>query len=260
MSFAADPPKVPVDKAWAHQTDGYQDGTLSVLMPVYNEQRTLPHIIPRILSVKIPLQLELVVVDDASDDDSWSILQQFARQDSRVRCFRQEKNQGKGAAIRRAIDLMTGDIGIFQDADLEYDPQDYPRLLAPLLAGQADAVYGSRYAGATRRVHPFWHTQVNRGLTFLSNVLNNLTLSDMETCYKAVRADVLKQLRLRSRTFTLEPEITCRLAQWGARFYEVPVSYYGRTKRQGKKITSLDGVKAVAIMLRCRFWDKQFSR
>jgi glycosyltransferase involved in cell wall biosynthesis len=227
--------------------------TLSVLMPIYNERATLREIAGRVLNSGVPLEIELVAVDDASGDGSWDLLQQLAAEDSRVRPFRHDRNRGKGAAVRTAIRHMTGDVAVIQDADLEYDPRDFLRMLQPIIDGKADAVFGSRYAGEVRRVLPFWHTLVNRALTFLSNVLNDLSLTDMETCYKMVRADVLKQLRLESDTFTLEPELACRLAQWGARIYEVPVSYVGRSYEEGKKIRPIDGLKAIGTMLRCRF-------
>jgi SAM-dependent methyltransferase len=163
---------------------------------------------------------------------------------------------GKGKAIRTAIDAMTGDIGIIQDADLEYDPEDYPRVIGPILEGKADAVYGSRFAASeVRRVLFFWHSIGNKALTAFSNMANDLNLTDMETCYKAVRGDVLKRLRLTSDRFGLEPEITARLAQWGARIYEVPISYHGRTYAEGKNIGWKDGVEALWLILKFRFFD-----
>jgi hypothetical protein len=168
----------------------------------------------------------------------------------------QPVNMGKGKAIRTAIDTMTGDIGIIQDADLEYDPDEYPLVLAPLLAGRADAVYGSRFASSEqRRVLFFWHSLGNKLLTLTSNMANDLNLTDMETCYKAVRGDILKKLRLTSDRFGLEPEITARLAQWGARIYEVPISYHGRTYAEGKNIGWRDGVEALWLILKFRFID-----
>jgi glycosyltransferase involved in cell wall biosynthesis len=230
---------------------------LSVLMPVYNERRTLRQIVGRVLSSPVPLALEIVAVDDASSDGSGELLRELAAADSRLRVFRHAQNHGKGAAIRTAIAQMSGDVAVIQDADLEYDPHEFPRLLAPLLEGKADAVYGSRYSGESRQVLSFWHTLINRGLTLFFNVLNNLTFTDVYTCYKLVRADLLRQLHLTSRTFTLEPEITCRLAQFGARIYEVPINYRGRSYHEGKKIRPIDGLKGVAEMLRCRFFARQ---
>lgn len=233
--------------------------TLSVLMPIYNERWTLREIVRRVLESPVPMEIELLAVDDRSSDGSWEMLQDLARCDSRIRPIRHEQNRGKGAAIRTAIKHMTGDVAVIQDADLEYDPCEFPKLLQPILDGQADAVFGSRYSGHTRRVLSFWHSSVNRFLTTLSNVLNDLTLTDMETCYKMVRADILKQLRLTSNSFTLEPEITSRLAQWGARIYEVPISYHGRTYEEGKKIGPMDGLRAIWAIFRSRFFDTRFT-
>ncbi|MHB1033914.1 MAG: glycosyltransferase [Pirellulales bacterium] len=233
--------------------------TLSVLMPIYNERWTLQHIVERVFQSPVTLNLELVAVDDCSTDGSWELLNDLARRNPRLKAFRHEKNQGKGAAIRTAIRHMTGDVAVVQDADLEYDPVEFPLLLAPILEGKADAVFGSRFTSHTRRVLFFWHCVFNQFLTFLSNMLNDLNLTDMETCYKMVRGDVLRQLRLSSDTFTFEPELTCRLAQWGARIYEVPISYSGRTFHEGKKIRAIDGLKALGEMLRCKFLDPQFT-
>lgn len=232
---------------------------LSVLMPIYNERWTLREILARVLESPVDIELEVIAVDDHSSDGSWQLLQELAAADGRIIALRHDRNRGKGAAIRTAIGHMTGDVAVIQDADLEYDPRSYPLLLQPIQEGKADAVFGSRFAGNTRRVLFFWHSLVNKALTLIANVLNDLNLSDMETCYKMIRADVLKQLRLTSNTFTLEPEITCRLAQWGARIYEVPVSYAGRTYDEGKKIRAIDGVKALATMIRCRFFDTRFT-
>jgi hypothetical protein len=232
---------------------------LSVLMPVYNERWTLTAIVRRVLAAPVPLELELVVVDDCSRDGSWDILQALADDDPRIRPVRHQRNRGKGAAIRTAIAHATGDLAVVQDADLEYDPHEFPRLIEPLLAGRADAVFGSRYAGAARLVLPFWHTQINRCLTLASNLTCGLTLTDMETCYKVVRTDILRQLRLSADTFTFEPELTCRLAQWGARIYEVPISYTGRSVLEGKKIRPRDGLKALAALVRTQWLDPRFA-
>jgi glycosyltransferase involved in cell wall biosynthesis len=232
---------------------------LSVLMPIYNEYWTLAKIVGRVLNAPLPIERELVAVDDCSQDGSWEILQQLAANDSRIRIFRHEKNCGKGAAIRTAIREMTGDVAVVQDADLEYDPCELPSLLEPLLQGKADAVFGSRFAGPPRRVLYYWHTLGNRVLTLLSNMINDMNLTDMETCYKMIRADVLQSLRLTSNTFTFEPELTCRLGQWGARIYEVPISYSGRTYLEGKKIRGRDALKALGTMLHRRFIDTRFT-
>ena len=238
---------------------GEQLRRLSVLMPVFNEQRTLREIVARVLSSPIPLEIELIIVDDCSSDGSWQVIQELAAADPRIKALRQERNAGKGAALRAAIAEISGDVAIVQDADLEYDPHEYRLLLPPILSGKADAVFGSRYAGTPRRVMPFWHTLINRGLTLLSNVVNNLWLTDMETCYKMVRADILKQLRLTSRSFTFEPELTCRLSQWGARIYEVPISYNSRGYRDGKKIRPRDGFLALVTIVRARYLDRRFT-
>jgi len=233
---------------------------LSVLMPVYNESRTLRTIVGRVLSSPIDLDIEIVAVDDGSKDDSVAILQELAASDPRIRVIVQPHNMGKGKAIRTAIEHMTGDIGIIQDADLEYDPHEYPRILKPILEGKADAVYGSRFATSEeRRVLYFWHSLGNKVLTALSNMATDLNLTDMETCYKAVRADILKNLRLTSDRFGIEPEITARLAQWGARIYEVPISYHGRTYAEGKNIGWKDGVQALWLIFKFRFLDTKFT-
>jgi glycosyltransferase involved in cell wall biosynthesis len=233
---------------------------LSVLMPVYNEARTLRTIVDRVLRSPVALPIELVCVDDGSRDRSVEILDALAASDSRIRVIRQPHNMGKGAAIRRAIEHMRGDIGLIQDADLEYDPADYPALIAPILEGKADAVFGSRFAAAAqRKVLLYWHGVANHFLTWLTNILNDINLTDMETCYKAVRADVLKQTPLKSDRFGIEPELTTRLAQWNIRIYEVPVSYHGRTVAEGKKIGWKDAVSAVWTLLKYRFLDDRFT-
>jgi len=233
---------------------------LSVLMPVYNESRTLRSIVGRVLEAPVDLDIELVCVDDQSSDDSLAILNELAAGDSRIKVIAQPVNMGKGKAIRTAIEHMTGDIAIIQDADLEYDPKEYPRVLQPILDDRADAVYGSRFAASEqRRVLFFWHSLGNKVLTLLSNMANDINLTDMETCYKAVRADLLRRLRLTSDRFGLEPEITARLAHIGARIYEVPISYHGRTYDEGKSINWVDGVEALWLIFKFRFIDSKAS-
>lgn len=232
---------------------------LSILMPVYNERWTVGDVLQRILRAKLPLPFEIIVVDDGSTDGSADHVAELATKYPQIQLIRQLENRGKGAAIRRGIEEMSGDVAVIQDADLEYDPADLPRLLLPVVEGRADAVFGSRFAGSTRQCSSYWHSQINRWLTFASNLLTDTNLTDMETGYKVVRGDILKQLRLRSHTFTLEPELACRLAQWGARIYEAPISYQGRSFEEGKKIRPRDGIKALLTMLRCRFFDTHFT-
>lgn len=235
--------------------------TLSVLMPVYNESATLETIVERVLKAPVNLDIELVCVDDSSSDDSARILERLASRDDRIKVLQHDENKGKGRAIRTAIDAATGDISIVQDADLEYDPADYPRVLAPILQDHADAVYGSRFAySEVRRVLYFWHSLGNKVLTTMSNMATDLNLTDMETCYKAVRTDLLKSLRLTSDRFGFEPEITARLAKAGARIYEVPISYHGRTYDEGKHITWRDGVQAIWLIMKYRLFDTRHLR
>ena len=232
---------------------------LSVLMPVFNEYSTLREIVARVFAAPVPVEVELVIVDDCSTDGSWELIQELAAGDERIRIARHERNRGKGAAIRTAIGHVTGEVTIIQDADLEYDPQEYPLLLTPILDGKADAVFGSRFAGHPRRVLFFWHSLVNKVLTLISNMVNDHNLTDMESGYKMVRSDILKRLRLSAETFTFEPELTCRLAQWGARIYEVPISYVGRTYEEGKKIRAIDGLRAIGQILYCKLIDPRFT-
>ena len=233
---------------------------LSVLMPVYNEARTLRTIVARVLSSPVDVDIELIGVDDHSTDNSLDILLELAAHDPRIKVVAQPKNMGKGRAIRTAIEHMTGDLAIVQDADLEYDPDEYPLLLAPILDGRADAVYGSRFAASPeRRVLFYWHSLGNKVLTGLSNMANDLNLTDMETCYKVLDAELLRSLRLTSDRFGIEPEITARLARKRARIYEVPISYHGRTYAEGKSIGWRDGVQALWLIIKFRFIDTQAS-
>ncbi len=237
-----------------------QFSKLSVLIPVYNEARTLRRLIHAVLASPVSLDLELICVDDCSKDRTPEILKELAQTDSRIKVVRHQVNKGKGAAIRTAIAHMTGDIAIVQDADLEYDPAEFPTVLAPILEGKADAVFGSRFmAGGQRKVLLFWHSVANRLLTFATNILNDINITDMETCYKAVRADILKQIPLKSNRFGIEPELTTRLAQWNVRLYEVPISYHGRTAAEGKKIGWKDAFSAAWCLIKYRFIDRRFT-
>jgi SAM-dependent methyltransferase len=232
---------------------------LSVLVPLYNERWTVERILREVLHAPVPLEMEVIVVDDGSTDGSAEVVEEMTRSDARLKLVRQPRNLGKGAAVRRAVEEMTGDVAIIQDADLEYDPRQYMQLLQPILDGDADAVYGSRFAGANRRVLLFWHSLGNKLLTLLANMLNDLNLTDMETCYKAVRADILRELRLTRNDFAIEPELTSRLAQWGARIFETPVNYRGRRLAEGKKTRAVDGLRAIWELARCRFFDTRFT-
>jgi glycosyltransferase involved in cell wall biosynthesis len=229
---------------------------LSVIMPVYNEHATLRSVVERVLAV--PLELELICVDDGSRDGSKEILGELQTQYPQLRIFLQPKNMGKGAALRRGIQEATGEFVIIQDADLEYDPGDYATLLGPLIQGKADVVYGSRFLGSgPHRVLYFWHSVGNWLLTLLSNCLTNINLSDMETCYKVFRREVLQGIHLKSNRFGFEPEITAKIAKkknpaW--RIYEVPISYSGRTYEEGKKIGMKDAFNALYCII--RFWLK----
>ncbi|TDI12612.1 MAG: glycosyltransferase family 2 protein [Acidobacteria bacterium] len=228
--------------------------TLSVVIPVYNEVEFVETLVQKVLAAVPEIEKEILLVDDGSTDGTRDLLKKMEDL-PRIRVKFHEKNQGKGAALRTGFDMAQGEIVVIQDADLEYDPQDYPRLLAPILEGKADVVYGSRFSGETHRVLFFWHYVGNRLLTTLSNMFTNLNLTDMETCYKAFRTEILKSVRFRSNRFAFEPEFTAKMARGGYRIYETSISYHGRDYSEGKKITWVDGVKALGAIVWFRFFD-----
>jgi len=225
---------------------------LSVVIPVYNEAATIRQLVDAVRAVPIPK--ELVIVDDCSSDGTGDVLEVLAREYPDVRILRHARNAGKGAALRTGFAAVTGDFVVIQDADLEYEPQEYPKLLAPLLAGKADVVYGSRFIGGeSHRVLYFWHYLGNKALTLMSNAFTNLNLTDMETCYKVFRREILQKIRIEENRFGFEPEITGKIAAIpGCRIYEVGISYSGRTYEQGKKIGWKDGVRAGWCILKYR--------
>jgi glycosyltransferase involved in cell wall biosynthesis len=222
---------------------------LSVVMPVFNEGGTISRMLEQTLAQR-PVQ-EIVIVDDASTDETWSVLQSHAARDSRIKLFRHERNQGKGAALRTGFSRVTGQYVLVQDADLEYDPAEYHILLGPVLAGMADVVFGSRFQGAgPHRVLYYWHALGNRLLTTLSNMATNLNLTDMETGYKLFRREVVQKITIEEDRFGFEPEITAKVSRLNLRIYEVPVSYHGRTYAEGKKIGWRDGFSALRCILK----------
>lgn len=225
------------------------EACLTVVMPVYNEGKTVAEVVQRVLAQR-PVK-ELIIVDDASRDDTWLQLQQCAETDSRIRLLQHPHNQGKGAALRTGFQLVTSSYVLVQDADLEYAPEEYHILLGPMLSGNADVVYGSRFGGAmSHRVLYFWHAVGNRMLTLFSNVTTNLNLSDMETCYKLFKSEVLQRFTIEENRFGFEPEITAKISRLNLRIYEVSISYFGRTYAEGKKIGWRDGFSALRCIIK----------
>ena len=227
---------------------------VSIIMPAYNEAATIAEMLSKVQAVDVGFSKEIIIVDDASVDGTRDVLKPFTG-GTDVRVIFHERNRGKGAAIRTALAHVTGDIVVIQDADLEYDPEDLPRLIRPIASGRADVVYGNRFHGEAHRVLYFWHSVGNRLLTLACNMLTNMNLSDMEVGYKAFRADVICRMRLRSDRFGFEPEVTAKVAKLGCRLFEVPISYYGRTYAEGKKITWKDGIAALWCIVRYRIGD-----
>ena len=225
------------------------EACLAVVMPVYNEGRTVVEVVARVLAQR-PVQ-EIIIVDDASVDDTWVQLQQCAAEEPRIRLLQHTHNQGKGAALRTGFKHVSAPYVLVQDADLEYEPEEYHILLGPMLSGKADVVFGSRFGGSkSHRVLYFWHAVGNRMLTLFSNVTTNLNLSDMETCYKLFRSEVLQRFTIEENRFGFEPEITAKISRFNLRIYEVSISYFGRTYAEGKKIGWKDGLSALRCIIK----------
>jgi glycosyltransferase involved in cell wall biosynthesis len=239
---------------------------LSIIIPAYNEARTIHLILDKVLAVKMinDIQKEIIIVNDCSKDDTRKVIEQYisSHAGENIRLFNQEVNKGKGAALHKGISLATGQYLVIQDADLEYDPNEYNIMLRPVLDGFADVVYGSRFMGGKpHRILFFWHTLGNNFLTFLSNMFTNLNLSDMETCYKLFRTDIIQRIHLKEKRFGFEPEVTAKIARVpGVRIYEVGISYYGRTYEEGKKIGWKDGFRAIWCIIKYKFFSRKLFR
>tara|TARA_B110000027_G_C16122355_1_gene304040 strand:- start:2195 stop:2887 length:693 start_codon:yes stop_codon:yes gene_type:complete len=228
---------------------------LSIIIPCFNEEKTLEQIVAKVLNFKT-LVKEIIIVDDYSIDNSRTIIQKISEENEEVKFFFKDKNEGKGSAIRKGFEISTGDILLIQDADLEYDPSDYDKLIQPFIEADADVVYGSRFLGGKYvRLHFFWHYIANKILTLITNIVTNLNMTDMETGYKLIKKNAIESITLKENSFSIEPELTVKLAKKGYIFYEVPISYRGRSYEEGKKITMKDAFIAIYCIIKYRFFD-----
>ncbi len=224
---------------------------VSIVIPCFNEIRTIDDVLKRVLSVQLDMEKEIIIVDDFSSDGTRDYLKSLDSKDSVIKCIYHDRNQGKGAALHNGFKIASGDVIIIQDADIEYDPAEYPKLLKPIMEQKADVVFGSRFIGGeSHRVLFFWHSIGNKLLTFLSNIFTNLNLTDMEVCYKVFKRDILDKIELKEKRFGFEPEFTSKVSKLKCRIYEVGISYAGRTYGEGKKIDWKDGVRAIYVILR----------
>jgi len=232
--------------------------SISIIIPCYNEAETIDELLTSVINVQLPYKKEIIVVDDCSTDNGFKVIEKYG-ENPEIKIYRHEVNQGKGAALRTGISQATGDLVIIQDADLEYDPNEYPNLIKPFESGVADVVYGSRFKGAqAERILYFWHSMGNKFLTLFSNMMTNLNLTDMETCYKVFRREIIQNIKISEDRFGFEPEVTAKIAAYKPRLriYEVGISYYGRTYEEGKKISWKDGVAAIWCILKYNLWAR----